>query len=285
MFCDLARTHFCTMEFSINAQTKISQLLEVDRDLVIRTLIALNKRFSKLKSPLLRNLLVKRVSIADACKISKTEIGDFMWSMKQIGFHVDEGIPAENILPKMNGSFQEPLDYLDLDVRPILAQDKDPLKEILASIKKLEDGQGLKLINTFEPLPLIHLLAAKGFFYRVENPEANLVITYFNRAGSVSNREVIAPLEGAAADNERFDQLLKKFDKHRIIFLDVRQLEMPKPMLAILEQTSNLVTDNALFVYHKKIPVYLLPELEKQGLTYLFKTMGPADINILIYKK
>ncbi len=70
-----------------------------------------------------------------------------------------------------------------------------------------------------------------------------------------------------------------------MIFLDVRQLEMPKPMLAILEQTPNLVAGNALFVYHKKIPVYLLPELEKQGLTYVFKTIGPADINMLIYKK
>ena len=273
------------MELTINPQTKISQLLEVDRDLVIRTLVGLNKKFSRLKNPILRDLLVKRVSIADACKMSKTEISDFMWSMKQIGFKVTSDTFVENDIAGRTISFQEPLDYLELDVRPVLAQDKDPLKEILAAIKKLEEGQGLKLVNTFEPLPLIHLLADKGFSFRMEHPEPNLVVTYFNKAGSNLVETVTTPLTVPAADNDQFDRLLKRFDEHRIIFLDVRQLEMPKPMLAILEQTPNLVAGNALFVYHKKIPVYLLPELEKQGLTYLFKTIGPADINMLIYKK
>ncbi|MCC8426609.1 DUF2249 domain-containing protein [Mucilaginibacter sp. UR6-11] len=273
------------MELTINPQTKISQLLEVDRDLVIRTLVGLNKKFSKLKNPLLRNLLVKRVSIADACKISKTELTDFMWSMKQIGFKVSADTSVENDIAVRRASFREPLDYLELDVRPVLAQDKDPLKKILACIKKLEDGQGLKLINTFEPLPLIHLLAEKGFSFRVEQTEPNLVVTYFSKTGSTPDEAVTIPLTAPAADNDQFNRLLKRFDEHRIIFLDVRQLEMPKPMLAILEQTPNLVAGNALFVYHKKIPVYLLPELEKQGLTYVFKTIGPANINMLIYKK
>jgi hypothetical protein len=42
------------MELAINPQTKISQLLEVDRDLVIKTLVGLNKKFSRLKNPLLQ---------------------------------------------------------------------------------------------------------------------------------------------------------------------------------------------------------------------------------------
>jgi uncharacterized protein (DUF2249 family) len=273
------------MELTINAQTKISQLLDIDRDLVIKTLVGLNKKFSKLKNPLLRKLLVKRVSIADACKISKTEITDFMWSMQQIGFKVTDDASGENNMVMLNTSFREPLDYLELDVRPVLAQDKDPLKEILACIKKLEEGQGLKLVNTFEPLPLIHLLADKGFSFRVEHPEPNLVVTYFSKSGSGADETVTIPLTVPAVDNDQFDRLLKRFDEHRIIFLDVRQMEMPKPMLSILEQTPNLVVGNALFVFHKKIPVYLLPELEKQGLTYAFKTIGPADINMLIYKK
>jgi len=277
--------HFCVMKLTINPQTKIGQLLEVDRDLVIRTLVGLNKKFSKLKNPLLRNLLVKRVSIADACKISKTELTDFLWSMKQIGFQVADRTATEDKLTVLTEVFREPLDYFELDVRPILARDKDPLKEILASIRNLEEGQGLKLINTFEPLPLIHLLADKGFSFRVEQPEPNLVVTYFSKAVSTPDETVTIPLIAPAADNDQFDRLLKRFDEQRIIFLDVRQLEMPKPMLAILERTPNLAAGDALFVYHKKIPVYLLPELEKQGLAYVFKTIGPADVNMLIYKK
>lgn len=272
------------MELTINAQTKIGQLLEVDRDLVINTLVTLNKKFSKLKNPLLRKLLVKRVSIADACKISKTEIVDFMWSMQQIGFKVADEKVAENNLSAITESFREPLDYLELDVRPILALDKDPLKEILSCIKKLEENQGLKLINTFEPFPLIQLLANKGFSYRVEHTDANTVITYFNKSADVSGAPTMSSTT-PIIDDKQFDLLLAGFDPDKVVYIDVRNLEMPKPMLAILEQTPNLIAGKALFIYHKKVPVYLLPELEKQGLNYIFKTIAPGDVNMLIYKK
>jgi uncharacterized protein (DUF2249 family) len=273
------------MKLTINAQTKISQLLDADQDLVIKALVSLNRKFSKLRNPVLRKLLVKRVSIADACKISKTEIGDFMRSMKQIGFKVNDDTSVENNIAVLAASFQEPLDYLELDVRPVLARDKDPLKEILAYIKKLEEGQGLKLINTFEPLPLIHLLADKGFSHRVEHLDTNTVITYFNRSTLAVDESQTIPATEPTIDDKQFDQLLAGFTQDNVNYIDVRDLEMPKPMLAILEQTPNLTIGSALFVYHKKIPVYLLPELEKQGFAYVFKTMAPGDVNMLIYKK
>jgi uncharacterized protein (DUF2249 family) len=273
------------MELTITAQTKISQLLEVDRDLVIKTLVSLNKKFSKLKNPVLRNLLVKRVSIADACKISKTEIADFMSSMTEIGFKVAGDCVADTESTSALISFLEPLDYHELDVRPILAQDKDPLKEILSSVKVLKKDQGLKLINTFEPSPLIHLLASKGFTHRVEHVDTDTVITYFNKSGVTATGILTMPIREPAIDDQQFDMMLASFVPEQINYLDVLELEMPKPMLAILEQTQNLTAGHALFVHHKKIPVYLLPELEKQGFQYIFKTIAPGNINMLIYKK
>ncbi|MEP6613337.1 MAG: DUF2249 domain-containing protein [Mucilaginibacter sp.] len=273
------------MERTISAQTKISQLLEVNRDLVIKTLTGLNSKFSRLKNPVLRNLLIKRVSIADACKISNTDIADFMRSMEQIGFHVAGGMPVEADWPGVENVFEEAYNYLELDVRPLLAQDKDPLKEILSCIKKLDENQGLKLINTFEPLPLIHLLADKGFSNRVEQAGPNTVITYFNKIKSGKEEIITVPADEQTPDGQQFDQLLANFQPAKVKYLDVRDLEMPKPMLAILELAPNLVAGNVLFVYHKKVPVYLLPELEKLGLQYIFKTIAPGNVNMLIYKK
>ena len=269
------------METTIDANTKISQLLRFDRELVITTLVNLNGKFSKLRNPILRNLLVKRVSIADACKISQTPLADFLHSMEQIGFRV---IKTAGEVPEVpvEMAFVEPRDYLELDVRPILACDKDPLKEILATIKLLETKQGLKLINTFEPVPLIHLLAEKGFAYRVVHETPDLVITYFNRAAQNSG-PVEIPVVAPIIDTNLFDQAIALFSPEKLTTIDVRALEMPKPMLSILEHVAVLAHDGALFVYHKKIPVYLLPELEKQGLTYLFKNIGPGDVHMLIF--
>jgi uncharacterized protein (DUF2249 family) len=276
--------HFCEMLKSINSKTKIKQLLEANQPLVIDTLIKLNKNFSKLKNPILRNLFARRVNIADACKISGCTIADFMESMKQIGFNIDEEQNNNEELSHPVSSFKEPGSYLKLDVRPSLAQDKDPLKEILASINMLGESQGLKLINTFEPLPLIYLLADKGFAHRVEFVDNNTVITYFNKVSSGKKEIISFPADEPAIDDGQFDSLLATIAPGKIKYLDVRLLEMPKPMLSILEQTPHLAVGDALFVYHKKIPVYLLPELEKQGLKYLFKNISLGNVNMLIYK-
>jgi len=277
--------HFCRMLKSINSKTKINQLLEVSQPLVIGALIKLNQNFSKLKNPVLRNLFARRVTIADACKISGCAIADFMESMKQIGFSV-EGEEQSNTEqpPQPVSAIKEPNNYLELDVRPILAQDKDPLKEILACINKLDENQGLKLINTFEPMPLIYLLGNKGFTHRVEFVDDNTVITRFNKASGVEKEIISLPADELTVDDEQFDSLLATIAPDKIKYLDVRQLEMPKPMLSILEETPHLAVGDALFVYHKKTPVFLLPELEKQGLKYLFKDISPGYVNMLIYK-
>lgn len=268
---------------SVSPKTTIKDLLEVNQDLVIEALINLNKNFKRLKNPILRKLLARRVSIADACRIAGCSISDFIGTMKQVGFAVEMEITEEPPdLPKP--AFKQASRYRELDVRPILAQDKDPLKEILANISSLEENEGLKLINTFEPMPLIHLLADRGFSHFTSSPQPGLFITYFNRNGATpAIAETPIDFE-KTADAELFEEVLKRFIPEHIKYLDVRQLEMPKPMLTILEQLKHLDNSDALFVYHKKIPVYLLPELEKRGFRYVFNDIAPGDVNMLIYK-
>lgn len=269
---------------SISPKTKIKDLLAVNQDLVITALIKLNKNFAKLKNPLLRNLLARRVSIADACKIGGCTLHDFLDAMKQVGFKVEIEAIEEKRAVQQNGVFQEAGSYRTLDVRPLLAQDQDPLKEILAGISILEENQGLKLINTFEPLPLINLLADRGFSHLTVSPEPEVFITYFNRDATKSTVAKDLVDYNETVDADFFDEVLKRFHPDHIRYLDVRQLEMPKPMVSILEQLQNLESSAALFVYHKKTPVYLLPELEKLGFSFLFNEIAPGNVNMLIYK-
>jgi uncharacterized protein (DUF2249 family) len=276
--------HFWIMPKLISASTRIIELLNYNKTEVITALVKLNKNFSKLKNPILRNLLARRITIADACMIAGCTIPAFLESMQQIGFTIEaaQDSPAQSARPA--AAIKTAASYLELDVRPILAQDKDPLKAILASINKLEENQGLKLVNTFEPLPLIHLLADKGFTYFVEFADDNTVITWFDKISSATTETIEFPATELSGDDEQFDSFLATITPHKIKYLDVRELEMPKPMLSILAETPKLSIGDALFIYHKKIPVYLIPELEKQGLSYLFKTLSPGNVNMLIYK-
>ena len=61
-------------------------------------------------------------------------------------------------------------------------------------------------------------------------------------------------------------------------------MEMPLPMHTILESLNKLPEDQALFVFHKRIPVFLLPELEDQHFSYRIKEISDGEVHLLIYK-
>lgn len=272
------------MAQDITSKTTIKELLVKDKDTVINALIQLNSNFSKLRNPVLRNLMAKRATIADACKMAGCTLQDFMDKMQNLGFNIGVESPDEPGPTNAGPEVKKSRNFVELDVRPILAENRDPLKIILATINNLHDEEGLKLINSFEPIPLIHVLAEKGFTHFVVKPDNTTVITYFNRiipGPEVSidslDREYVTSLE-------TFDTTLSQFGPDRVKYIDVRSLEMPGPMLTILDNLKNLKDDVALFVYHKKRPAFLLPELESRGYKYLFKDVPDAGVNMLIFK-
>jgi len=59
---------------------------------------------------------------------------------------------------------------------------------------------------------------------------------------------------------------------------------MPLPMHTIMDALQTLPKDKALFVYHKRIPVFLLPELEALQFSYRIKEIRDGEVNLLIYK-
>ena len=52
----------------------------------------------------------------------------------------------------------------------------------------------------------------------------------------------------------------------------------------LIEQDYSAYTDEQHAVWAELVG-RVLPELEKQGLSYIFKTIEPGNVNMLIYKK
>src|SRR6476661_7665520 len=109
----------------------------------------------------------------------------------------------------------------ELDVRPVLASGEDPLNIIMSKIKTIEPGGVLKVINSFEPTPLILLLEKKGFETYVENISTDHINTYFLRKGK-SPGTLASNTQNTIHD---WDDVAKKYDT-RISQIDVRQMEM-----------------------------------------------------------
>jgi uncharacterized protein (DUF2249 family) len=272
------------MAKDITSKTTIKELLEEDKERVINALVKLNGNFSKLRNPVLRNLMAKRVTIADACNVAGCTLQEFMTKMQSLGFNIGDEDTVAGSPVSAQPEIKKSRNFVELDVRPILAENRDPLKTILGTINSLRNNAGLKLINSFEPIPLIHLLAEKGFTHFVVKPDNSTVITYFDRITPGPEVNIDSLDRDYATSLESFDLTLKEFGPDRVKYIDVRSLEMPGPMLTILENLKSLKDGVALFVYHKKRPAFLLPELESRGYKYLFKDAPGAGVNMLIFK-
>jgi len=173
----------------------------------------------------------------------------------------------------------DPQRLISLDVRPILAAGADPLTLILGKIKELQPGQVLEIINTFEPRPLMELLKKQCFDSYAAIINDDLIKTYFYR-------ETEAPVNHRKEQEDKaegWNDLMEKY-KNKMDFIDVRNLGMPKPMMTILESLDKLAAGKALFVYHKRIPVFLLPELSDRELDYRINEVAEGDVQLLIFK-
>ena len=173
----------------------------------------------------------------------------------------------------------EPEQLVQLDVRPVLAGGTDPFQLIMAKINELQEGQALEIINTFTPAPLITVLKRQGFSAYTEMVNDQLVHTFFYK-----DPEATAPVTSANESiRSHWDEVNARFADN-LLFADVRDLEMPEPMIRILEALDTLPGGKALFVYHKKLPVFLLPELAERKFDYRVNEIAPGEVHLLIFR-
>lgn len=266
---------------SINANTKIAAVLKQHPD-AMDAIISISPKFNKLKIPLLRKVMAPRTSIAMASKIAACSVNDFFDKLEPLGFPIDRAVEADdtsinNDLPSFMQKIS-PENTVDLDVRPEIEAGNDPLSLIMKKTKEMKAGQVLKLVNSFEPTPLIQLLEKRGFASHTETVDDSLVHTFFYKESLQEVEEI-----DTTHASEGWDEVLQRFG-NELVSINVMDLEMPQPMHTILEELGKLPDNKALFVYHKRIPVYLIPELEELGFEYRAKEISDTEVQMIIFR-
>ncbi len=224
-----------------------------------------------------------RTNIAMACKIADCKPQDFFRVLCPLGFEEKktiEKIPVmittDDVLPEWIANASN---IIEMDVRPILASGKDPLQLIQQQVQLLQQDEVLQIINAFEPTPLVVLLSKKGYKSYVKKVDSFLVETYFRKENK-------SPANSHTPDEKKtydWNQVLQKFDSN-LVYIDVRHLNMPVPMTTILETLESLPAGKALYVHHKRVPVYLLSELQDLQFEYCIKEVGENEVLLLIFK-
>ncbi len=269
----------------INARTKVSKLIEAN-DKTIEVISSVNKHFKKLKNPFLRKALAPRVNLSEAARIGGVPVCVLIDKLRAIGFEVESDCGCETASPKDKYRLEEKQitmkkeKVIEMDVRPILAGGVDPFDAIMAKLKTMADDETLMIINTFEPIPLLNLLKKKGYKYETVRPENGVVHTYLEKAEGETEQK---STKTESFDEADFEQMEKRFEG-KMTEIDVRDLEMPMPMVTILEAIEKIEPGHALYVHHKKLPQYLIPEMEDRGYKWVSNEIDDSNIKLIIFK-
>ena len=276
------------MNFS--ASTKISNIISHNKE-SIEAIASIAPPLKRLKNPILRKVMASRVSVAEAAKMGGCELEDFIRVLEPLGYKFEQ-VGTRN--PSPSKTLEQKPDWLInsdedniiyFDVRPIIGHGTDPLKEIMSKFKEVPDGKILCIINTFVPTPLIHLLekdkAEASFVETISDKEFR---TYF-----LKRQKEVSPVQASGEkvvmhDKTSFERICSLFESGKTKNIDVRNLEMPLPMQTILSELEILPAGHALYVDHKRVPVFLLEELADKDFAVHIYNIEEGSVKMLLFK-
>lgn len=274
----------------ISENTRISDLLKENKD-SIDAIASLAKPLEKLKNPILRKLMASRVTIAEAAKMGGCSLQDFERVLTPLGFKFIKDIKKEDSVEEGSPDWLKDLstEHIEIfDVREILLGGQDPLKQIMQRFKSVPIGNALCIVNSFVPVPLVRLLEKDGVKSFTKTINTHEFHTYFYKTPAVKKVKDVGSKTNdniRMLDQASFQQEYNKFSEANIREIDVRALEMPGPMQTILQIIPELGTNEALYVNHKRVPLYLLEEIAGENYYVNILTLSETDVKLLIYKK
>lgn len=141
-------------------------------------------------------------------------------------------------------------EYVELDVRPILATGGEPFGRIMQTVAALGPGEGLRLLAPFRPVPLFGALGAKGF-------------THQDREIGGGDWEVLfTPTAGPAVSATEAADARWPFP---LMHLDNRGLMPPEPMVKVLGAAEAMQRGEVMEVLLDREPTFLFPQLAQRG--------------------
>lgn len=262
----------------VTAETTIADALAGEPGLVDR-LAEFSPLFRKLRNPILRRTMARLATFADAARVA--------------------GVPLQALLDVANGARVQPpscaagagadaradaapatpewVRTLDraaaasLDVRPVLEAGEDPFAKIMAVVAKLAPDAALVLEAPFDPVPLRRVLVNKGFAEHAECLAPDHWRVYFLKASGAARPAAPSASAGPRAWRDA-----------GTAHIDVRGLNPPEPMLAILRLLEEPDCGATVIVHHEREPVFLYPELAERGWRHEIVAGDPGEVRLCL---
>ncbi|MFT3691122.1 DUF2249 domain-containing protein [Paenirhodobacter sp.] len=141
-------------------------------------------------------------------------------------------------------------EIVTLDVRPIIAGGEEPFAAIISAADALAEGQVLRILAPFRPVPLFRVMERRGFAWEETALGApDWQVDFHIPEQRLSDGSAMEAAGWAAPS----------------VTLDLTGLEPPQPMMRILATTETLEPGGVLFALLDREPVFLFPQLKERG--------------------
>ncbi|WP_296709300.1 DUF2249 domain-containing protein [Rhodoblastus sp.] len=150
------------------------------------------------------------------------------------------------------------LDPYELDLRPILRAGGEPFADIMQAADGLAPSRSLRLLATFEPVPLYRTLARKGFDHAAREIGDGDWEVLFTRADSASGA-------GPGEQPRPSAGLTAQAWPEPLFHEDLRDLDPPEPMVRVLASLEEMRPGEVLSALLCREPLFLFPELRQRG--------------------
>lgn len=260
----------------VTADTRIAEAVAADPDLIAR-LVALSPLFQRLNDPDALRTMASQVTLREAAAMAGVPLADLLTA-------ANARSPAACAATFRDAPEEERPEWMadfavrpsqTLDVRPLIRDGREPFTLLMTAAAAVADGDGLVIEAPFNPLPLRAMLERKG------------LASYAERLAPDHWR--VYCLRGEAAPPKEMPPVSSDFGAtvwrdHDGVHIDVRALEAPAPMLAILQLTDGPGHGGRIIVHHRRDPLYLYPELAERGWSWQRIEGEPGEIRLVLTK-
>jgi uncharacterized protein (DUF2249 family) len=265
---------------------RVSDVLARDEALV-DVFVRHAAHFEKLRNVMMRRVMARLVTVEQAARIADVPVQALVRDLNE-ALHIDvrpaaaEEADALPCADEDSGHRPPSLREVELDVREDMRAGREPFSRIMAAIGSLGVEEVLHLRTIFEPVPLFGLLEKRGFSHeRSRIDEDDWSIWFWRTETGAGAREpdrrdparVGAPAPDTAGAGER-----------PIVWLDVRGLEPPEPLVRTLAALESIPDGHELVQINARVPQLLFPVLAERGFACEVDDTRAGEVRVRIWR-
>jgi hypothetical protein len=278
----------------VRASDRLQSLFERDERL-IDVVASHSPQLAKLRHSPMRRIMARVTTVAQAARLCRMSTDALLRDLNHaIGIDTASGVAASTESSDASeeaavtqSAMPSSLAVVELDVRDELSKGGEPFSRIMGAVAGLAEREVLHLRAPFEPVPLFAVMQKRGFAHRTEQHAGDDWSVWFFRrqmAAEIPIAPTASATQSVGASPNPADQGAENVPARTEVWLDVRDMEPPEPLVRTLEALESLPPESMLVQLNLRIPQFLLPILGERGFHFTIDESQPHEVQVRIWR-